>query len=91
MDPQLIIQRERQASRAIIYMSNVERIIQKDLLTKQKQSHKQKINACSPKGKGGGRGIKQEFGINQYLPHKINKRGPTVKHKELCSTSYNDP
>ena len=58
MDLQIIIQRERQASRAIIYMSNVERIIQRDLLTKQKESHKQKINACSPKGKGGGRGIK---------------------------------
>ena len=36
MDPEIITQRERQASRAIIYMSNVERIIQRDLLTKQK-------------------------------------------------------
>ena len=29
------------------------------------------------RGRAGG-GINEEFGINQYIPHKINKQGPTV-------------
>ena len=48
-------------------------------------SQTQKTDLWLSKGKGGKRGINQEFGISRYKPlYKIGKQqGPIVQHREL--------
>ena len=63
-----------------------------NLFTKQKQTHRQKINLWLPKGKGERRdklGIwKQQ--IQTSINNKVDRQqGPTVQNIELYSISYN--
>ena len=70
-------------------------MIQMNLFTKQKEAHRRReqIYGCQ---RGKGRGINCEFGINRckllYWNSKqqVNKQGPTMKYRELCSMSYNN-
>ena len=48
--------RQRQISYDNAYMWNLKKMIQINLYTKQKQTHRQKTNIWLPKGKGGGGG-----------------------------------
>ena len=68
-------------------------MIQINLFTKQKQTHrhrKQTYNYQSGKGWGG---INWEFRINRYTIlyiKQIKNQGPTVWHKQLYSISCNN-
>ena len=56
-----------------------------NLFTKQKQTHRQKTNLWLPKGKGGGGGINQEFGINTCTLLYIKQ----VNNKDLLYSTGN--
>ena len=57
--------RERQISYDIIYMHNLKKIMQVKLLTKQKQTHRQRMN-LQLLGEKAWWGIDWEFGNNMY-------------------------
>ena len=70
--------------------SKRKKMFQMNLFTKQKQTHRQRKQIYGDQmGKGWG-GMKWEFGINIYAPLYIGQQSPTISHRELYSTSYNN-
>ena len=73
MDLEIIILsevRKRQISYDITYVWNLEYDTNELIYKTETDSQTQKTNLWSPKGKGGGRGINQEFEISRYtLPY----------------------
>ena len=75
---------------SITYTQNLKKMIQINLYTKQKQTHRHRKQTYGCQwGKGGEGGINWEHGVNRYkLLDK--QQGLTVQHKELSSISYNN-
>ena len=65
-----------------------------NLFTKQKQTHRHREQTCGCQGGGGwGRDALGVWGWQmQTITNRMNKQqGPTVKHRELYSISWDKP
>ena len=67
IEPEIIIlsKSEKDNYHTISYMWNLKKVIQMNLLTKQKETHRQRRQSCDYQ-RGNGGGINEEFGINVY-------------------------
>ena len=84
---------KRQISYDITYMWNLKKMIQMNLITKQKQTHRHREQTYGyQRGQQGAGGDK--VGVWDEHIHttvnKIDKQGPTVQHREQYTTSYNN-
>ena len=62
-----------------------------NLSMKQKQTHRKKEQTCGFQvGEGGEEGV-QDQQMQTIIPRMDKQQGPTVKHRELYSISYNRP
>ena len=67
-----------------------DKMIQMNIFTKQKKTHKDR-KLMVTKGERQGGGTNWEFGIDILLIYIIDKQqGPIVQHRELYSISYNN-
>ena len=82
-DSVIHIQRERKIAYDITYMWNLKKMIQMNLFTKQKQTHRYKKQTWLPKGRGGR--INQESGIIIYTLLYIKQ----VNNKDLLYSTGN--
>ena len=61
-----------------------------NLSTKQKQTHIENRLVVA-KGEGVGEGMEWEFGVSSSSIQNGKTQGPTVWHRELPSTSFDNP